>query len=358
MTWRQRLLVWLAGFAGAVFVVYELRNVLLPFVAGMAIAYLLDPVVDRLERWRLGRTPASVLALVAFLLAALGSLLLIVPVIEAQIVGLLARLPQLIQRGRELLAPVIEAALARLGEEDGRKLPELASGYVGDAARLALGAVVGLLSGGAAVANILSLLFIMPIVSFYLLRDWDHMIGRIDGWLPRANAETIRAQAREIDATLSGFVRGQSLVCLALAGWYAMGLSLAGLDFGVLIGVFVGLLSFIPLVGALVGGVLSVGLGLIQFDRWTDVALVAGVFAVGQVLEGHVLAPRLIGDKVGLHPVWIMFALLAGGALAGFLGVLLAVPAAAVIGVLARFALARYLESPFYREPARPDDGG
>ncbi|MGH7186923.1 MAG: AI-2E family transporter, partial [Pseudomonadota bacterium] len=211
-----------------------------------------------------------------------------------------------------------------------------------------LQALGGLLSGGLALVNILSLLFITPVVTFYLLRDWDRIVKQIDALLPREHAETIREQARLVNETLSGFVRGQATVCFLLGGFYAVALSLAGLDFGLVIGLIAGALSFIPFVGTIFGFVASVGLAFAQFDQWHRIAIVVAIFLVGQFVEGNFLTPKLVGDRVRLHPVWIIFALLAGAALFGFVGLLLAVPVAAVIGVLIRFAVSRYTASPLY----------
>ncbi|MFQ6017021.1 MAG: AI-2E family transporter, partial [Kiloniellaceae bacterium] len=186
------------------------------------------------------------------------------------------------------------------------------------------------------------------VVAFYLLRDWDRIVGKVDGWLPRAHAGTIREQALEVDRRLAGFLRGQGTVCLLLGVFYALALSLAGLDFGLVVGLIAGLLSFIPYVGAIVGLLASVGLAVVQFDDWVRIAIVAGIFFAGQAVEGNYLTPKLVGGRVGLHPVWVIFGLLAGGALFGFVGVLLAVPAAAVIGVAVRFALDRYMASSYY----------
>jgi predicted PurR-regulated permease PerM len=214
----------------------------------------------------------------------------------------------------------------------------------------------GLVTGGVAIANLLSLIFITPVVSFYLLRDWDRLVAQVDSCLPRGSVGVVREQAGLIDRTLAGWVRGQFTVCLVLGTYYAAGLTLAGLDFGLVIGLLAGLLSFIPFVGAAVGLVGSVGLALVQFDDWLRIAIVAGVFFVGQAVEGNFLTPRLVGDRVGLHPVWVIFALLAGGALFGFVGVLLAVPVAATLGVLVRFLLQRYLESDMYGSDEKQAD--
>jgi predicted PurR-regulated permease PerM len=353
MTWRQRLLAWLGIVVLAVALVLALKNVLLPFVLGMAVAYMLDPVVDRLER-RTGRTAGTFLVLTLFFVFLFGALFLIVPVIGQQAAGLGRVLPRVMRQIENMVTPALQAALDRAGNPDVTKLPELAS----TAASAMWSAITGVLSGGLVLFDLLSVIVITPIVSFYLLRDWDRIVAHVDDWLPRANAETIREQARTIDSALAAFVRGQALVCLALGLWYAVGLTLIGIDFGVLIGVFIGVIAFIPIVGSLIGAILSTLLALIQFGTWLHVGLVLLLFAVGQFSEAYLLAPQLIGDRVGLHPVWIIFALLAGGAIAGFLGVLLAVPVAAAIGVLTRFALQCYLESRFYREPAKPEESG
>ncbi len=211
-----------------------------------------------------------------------------------------------------------------------------------------------MLSSGLAVVNLLSLLVVTPVVSFYLLRDWDRMVARIDTWLPRASADTIRAQMREADRTLSGFARGQALVCLILAALYGVGLSVVGLKSGFVVGVIIGAITFIPYVGTIGGAILSVGLAMLQFPDWISVAEVAGVFAIGHAIEGNLLQPLLVGDRVGLHPVWVIFALLAGGSLFGFIGLLLAIPVAAVIGVIVRYALSQYLAGPLYGAAPRP----
>jgi predicted PurR-regulated permease PerM len=193
------------------------------------------------------------------------------------------------------------------------------------------------------------------VVAFYLLHDWDRMVETIDGWVPRQHREIVRALAREIDVVLAGFVRGQTAVCLILGSFYAAGLSLAGLNFGLLIGLVSGVISFIPYVGSMTGLVLAVGVAIAQFwPAWTPILVVAGIFFVGQFFEGYVLGPKLVGESVGLHPVWLMFALFAFAYLFGFVGMLVAVPLAAAAGVLARFALRQYRASPLYTGGERP----
>jgi predicted PurR-regulated permease PerM len=198
---------------------------------------------------------------------------------------------------------------------------------------------------------VLTLVVVTPVMAFYFLRDWPGMIRRIDSWLPRRYAATFRAQAHEVDRILSAWVRGQALCCLILAIFYALGLSMVGLDLGLIVGLTAGVLSFIPYVGTITGAVTSIGLAFAQFPTWRGVLMVTVVFLLGQLFEGYVIYPRFLGDRVELHEAWVIFALFAGGAAFGFLGVLLAVPVAAVIGVLSRFWLHRYLGSPLYLDP-------
>jgi predicted PurR-regulated permease PerM len=346
---QSRATTWIVAVVVAGFVLYLLRDVLLPFVAAFGVAYILDPLVNQLTRMRIGRALASAIAILAFFLAATGLLLMTIPVLRTQITTFVERLPSYIERVHAIVDPLIATLRERFGIAELGDLPGLVSGQASEALSWLGGLLVGLATGGAAIVNIISLVFLTPLVAYYLLRDWPKIVERIDLWLPRTEADTARAQLREIDRTLAGFARGQALVCLVLAIFYAVALTAAGLDFGVLVGIFAGVASFIPFLGAFGWGVLSIGLALIQFPTWGPVLVIAAIFIAGQIVEGYFLTPKLVGDRVGLHPVWIIFALMVGGALFGFLGLLLAVPVAAAIGVLVRFALERYLVSPFYR---------
>jgi len=348
MTSGLRLRIWLGALVAFGLVLYLLRGMLLPFVAATAIAYFLDPLADRLERLGLSRLMATAVITLVFFLVAVLAVLLLAPVIETQVLGFAHRVPDYVNTLNQRLHPLIQDLMRRLSPHDIERLRTSAGEYAGTAAGWALGFVRQVLTGGLAVVNLLSLLVVTPVVTFYLLRDWDVMVAKVDSWLPRDHADTIRAQVLEINRTLSGFVRGQASVCLALGAIYAVGLSVIGLDLGLIIGLCSGLLSFVPYLGTLSGLVVSVALAFAQAPDWTLPAMAAGVFAVGNLIEGNVLTPKLVGDKIGLHPVWIMFALLAGSALVGFVGLLLAVPVAAVIGVLVRFTLTRYLGSQLF----------
>jgi predicted PurR-regulated permease PerM len=348
MTETRQRRFWLLALLTAAVTLYVLSDVLVPFVAGMAIAYFLDPIADRLERFGAPRWLATTCVLLFFILALILALLLLVPLIQSQVVQLVETLPRIIAWINNTAIPRIEGLMTQLSPEDLERLRTAVGSYAGELVGW-LGTVLrSIVTGGFALFDVLTLLFITPIVAFYLLRDWDVMIGTIHGWLPRQHTGTILDQVNEIDRTLAGFVRGQATVCLVLGLFYGLALSIFGLNFGLVIGSIAGLLSFIPYVGSLVGFVASVGIALAQYDTWTPVVIVIVIFVVGQAVEGNFLTPKLVGDKVGLHPVWVMFALLAGGSLFGFLGVLMAVPVAAVIGVLTRFALQRYLASAYY----------
>lgn len=348
MTQRRQLRFWLITLLVVASSLYLLRDMLLPFVAGMAIAYFLDPVADRLEQFGAPRWLATTCVLLFFVLMLVLAILLLVPLIQSQIVQLVDTLPLIVNWVSTVEIPTVERKLTELSVENIERLKDAVNSFAGDAVGW-LGTVLrGIVTGGFALFDVLTLLFITPVVAFYLLRDWDLMIDTIHGWLPRQHVGTIMDQVSQIDETLAGFVRGQATVCLVLGLFYGVTLSIFGLNFGLVIGSVAGMLSFIPYVGSLIGFVASVGVAMVQYETWMPVLIVVGIFVVGQAVEGNFLTPKLVGDKVGLHPVWVMFALLAGGSLFGFLGVLLAVPVAAVIGVLIRFALQQYIASPYY----------
>jgi len=347
MTAGQQIRFWLIGLIVTLVGVYLLRSILLPFVAGMAISYFLDPACDKLEKW-MSRTWATALVTLIFALLIVLAFLLIVPLLVDQLSQFITGLPDLFNRAHAKLLPYYAGLQQRFDLPDLTELAALARDRMGSALSWIGQTLVTTARGGMAIANLLSLIFITPVVTFYLLRDWDRVVAKIDALLPRHHAVTIRQQAREIDRTLAGFARGQATVCLVLAAYYASGLMIVGLPFGLVVGIAAGFLTFIPYLGAMTGLVIGMAIALVNFDGWSGPIAVGAIFAVGQVLEGNVLTPKLVGDRVGLHPVWIIFALLAGGTLFGFLGLLLAVPTAAGIGVLVRFALSRYLESPVY----------
>ncbi|WP_108261674.1 AI-2E family transporter [Mangrovicoccus ximenensis] len=325
-------------------VLWFLGPQLLPFVIGAAIAYLLDPVADRLEAAGLSRAlSVAVISLVALLLFVI-CLLLIIPSLVSQSVSFVEALPGYLQSFRDFLA-------ARFPEQlqEGSALQQGLSSVIETLKSRGGELLNTALSSAVSFVNVLTLIVIVPVVSVYLLVDWDRMIARIDELLPRDHAPVIRRIAAEIDDTLSGFVRGQGTVCLIMGVYYAVGLMLAGLNFGMLIGTLAGIVTFIPFVGAILGGVLAIGVSIVQFwDTPLMIGVVAGVFFLGQFLEGNLITPKLVGDSVGLHPVWLLLALSVFGAIFGFVGLLVAVPLAAMIGVLVRFFVDQYKTGRLY----------
>jgi predicted PurR-regulated permease PerM len=354
---RAQRIALLVGLLVAAWLGLQLfASVLLPFVAAAGIAYFLDPPATRLARAGIPRGAAALLLIIALIAAGLFFALLLYPLILSQVGILISRLPSYVESLRAFLTLTIERLQERLGPEFvDEKLRDLVGGQAGAMLSVVATALSHVIGGGFALFNVLTLLVVTPVVAFYLLRDWPRIVSRIDGWLPHRYAGVIRAQAREVDRILSAWLRGQAMCCIALAVFYAVGLSAVGLDLGLIVGMSAGLLSFIPYVGTITGALTSIALAFAQFPTYTGVLMVAGVFVVGNLLEGYVIYPRFLGDRVELHAVWVIFALFAAGAAFGFVGVLLAVPVAAIIGVLSRFWLRRYLESPLYLDP--PSDG-
>ncbi len=350
-----KALFWVCLVVLAGYFVAAINDVLLPFVVGILLAYFLDPLADKMEASGISRGIAALMIVVVFSGIFIGALAFILPIMVEQFTTLASNLPGYISEASDKYAPRVLEIIDGVNEDAVSKIKESATGYATQALGIGGNLAAGVFKSGMAFLNIVSLIFISPIVAFYILRDWDRIKAKIDSWLPRKSAKTIREQLRLMDRGISGFIRGQTNVCMLLAIFYATGLSAVGLSYGVLIGILTGLLSFIPYMGMLVGTVLGLSVAFFQTHDITHVLMVAAVFAAGQFVEGNFITPRLVGDKVGLHPVWIIFALLSGGALFGFLGVLIAVPLAAIVAVLVRFAIAQYLASSLYAE--RPKSG-
>jgi predicted PurR-regulated permease PerM len=346
---RRQVIFWLLALAAFIAFLMLFSSVLLPFIAGMALAYFLDPVADRLERIGLSRLMATILILVSFVVVFVLSLMIIIPVLVSQLNDFIERVPGYVTQLQTFIATSNASWLPDWVDGQMGTIRENFSRYLGEGVGFIGTLIEQIWNSGKALLDIASLLVITPVVAFYLLLDWDHMIEKVDSWVPRQQLATVRQLATELDNTIAGFVRGQGSLCLILGIFYAIALSVAGLNFGLLIGFFTGMISFIPYVGSTVGLLLSLGVAIVQF--WPDfiwVGVIAAIFFLGQFIEGNILQPKLVGKSVGLHPVWLMFALFAFGALFGFVGVLVAVPAAAAIGVLVRFAISRYLQSDLY----------
>lgn len=365
-TFRRQIFFWLAGAAILALFLYVFSDILLPFVAGMVLAYFLDPVADRLQRLGLSRFMATVVILITFLIVLVLAFVILIPVLATQMADFASKLPEYLTRLQSLITSFDPKWLEQKFGVNANGLRDGLNSLLTSGFGLLTTVFTSIWSSGVALVSVVSLFVVTPVVAFYMLLDWDRMVAVIDSWVPRDNVATVRAIARDVNTATAGFVRGQGTLCLVLGAMYATGLTLTGLNFAILIGLFAGLISFIPYVGSLTGLVLAVGVAFVQFwPDWTMIVAVAVVFFIGQFIEGNILQPRLVGKSVGLHPVWLMFALFAFGALFGFVGLLIAVPASAAVAVLVRFAIARYLESPLYKghatEPAPPlpaDRGG
>lgn len=362
---RRQIAFWLIFAVILALFLYIFSGILLPFVAGMVLAYFLDPVADRLQRLGLSRLMATVVILIAFVVVVVLAFVILVPVLATQMADFARKLPEYLTRLQSLITSFDPKWLEQRFGVNAAGLRDGLNSLLTSGFSLLTTVFTSIWSSGVALVSVVSLFVVTPVVAFYMLLDWDRMVAVVDSWVPRDYVETVRALARDINTATAGFVRGQGTLCLVLGAMYATGLTLTGLNFAILIGFFAGLISFIPYVGSLTGLVLAVGVAFVQFwPDWTMVVLVACVFFVGQFIEGNILQPRLVGKSVGLHPVWLMFALFAFGALFGFVGLLIAVPASAAIAVLVRFAISRYLESPLYRghatetTPPLPADRG
>lgn len=346
---KRQAVFWSAALAIFGLFLWLFSPILLPFLVGMTLAYFLDPVADRMEKSGMSRLKATLAILLVFILLFVAFLMIVVPVLVTQMADFGSKLPGYIVN---LQALASEQNLLWLHERfgiDAGTIQRNISSILTQAASFSSTILQSIWSSGLTIINVASLFVITPVVAFYTLLDWDRMIAKVDSWIPRDHVETVRTIGTDVNTAIAGFIRGQGLVCLILGFMYAVGLIAVGLNFGLLIGIFAGLISFIPYVGSIIGMVLAAIVAIVQFGTdWVMLAAVAGVFVVGQFIEGNILSPKLVGESIGLHPVWLMFALLAFGSLFGFVGLLVAVPASAAIGVLVRFAIGRYMDSPLY----------
>jgi predicted PurR-regulated permease PerM len=347
---ERQVLFWLAALLLFVLAVLLLKDVLLPFLVGMVIAYALNPLAERLVGRGMSRTWASALVVAALVVVLSAAMILLVPLLANQLQQLATNAPAEIERMRGVLEAFAQERLGarfpdvKLGLD--RAVTELGSNWTS----IAAGVAKSVWAQGLALVNFMSLLLITPLVVFYLLVDWHPMLEKLNGWLPRDHQTTIRRLSGEINDAVAAFIRGQGLVCLVLGLVYALGLSMMGLKYGLLIGIGTGIASFVPFVGWALGLIVALVLAALQFGPdFGAFAKVAAVFAAGQAIDAAVLSPKLVGEKIGLHPVWLMVALFVFSYLFGFTGVLVAVPVAAAVGVLVRFALEVYLSSSIYQ---------
>ncbi|WP_435530176.1 AI-2E family transporter [Phyllobacterium ifriqiyense] len=356
-SFRRQAIFWTAAMIVFALFLFVFSSILLPFVAGMVLAYFLDPVADRLQRLGLSRLLATVVILVLFIVTFTVLLIILVPVLASQMSDFIARLPSYVSRLQELIASRDSQWLKDFIGVDASVIRNSLDSLLQQGAGFLTTLLQSIWSSGKTLIDVVALFVVTPVVAFYMLLDWDRMVSKIDQLVPRDHLYTVRGIATDMNKAIAGFVRGQGTVCLLLGMIYAVGLTVVGLNFGLLIGLFAGLISFIPYVGSLVGLVLALCVALVQFwPEWGGIVGVAIAFGIGQFIEGNILQPKLVGQSVGLHPVWLMFALFAFGSLMGFTGMLIAVPTAAAIGVLVRFVINRYQQSPLYTGDFRKTD--
>ena len=324
---------------------YLTRGILLPFLTGLAIAYFLDPITDILEERKVPRGLAAAMVLGLFFFLIIGVVLAFWPILQGQIVAASKTLPETVAKLRPWLDQLLDSLNAKTGITLGGDAESLLAGISEQALEQLNRIFSSIVRSSLALFNLMTLALISPVVAFYLLRDWDHMVAKVDSWLPTAAAPAVREQFGNVDTVLAGFVRGQLMVSLAMGILYGVGWSLVGLELGLILGVLAGIMAFVPFVGALFAAAIAMALAIGQwgFDAG-QLGMVAMVFVVVQIIESSFLTPKLVGERVGLHPVWVLFAVFAGGEILGFVGVLVAVPAAAAIAVFVRYTITRYLD--------------
>ncbi len=347
----QKTLFWTLVVAVLAWVLVLFSAVLTPFVVGAVIAYFFDPVVVWLERHGIRRLPSTAMILALFVCLFALVVLAFVPPLLRDLATLVANAPGYVDTLQKLAIDAWGPALAKWGlTVDLASIKASTDTLVGRGSSWLSTVLQSVWTGGQVVVSTISLLVISPIVAFYLLVDWPRILATLEGWVPPAQRDVTLGVVNDMDRALGGFIRGQAIVCAIMAFWYGLSLSMIGLNSGLVLGVVTGIMTVVPYIGSMTGLIVALAIALAQF--WpisTPLLLVIGAFGLGQFFENYVLAPKLVGEAVGLHPVWLMFALVAFGSLFGFMGVLVAVPLAAIVGVLIRFGLNRYLESAIYK---------
>ena len=349
MSLQNQIRIWLILLVMTVLGLWLFRGILLPFVLGILLAYLLDPVADKLESWKFSRFWASVVILVLAVAVFITAFLLVVPLALQQAIGLALKLPGYVNQLQQLASERIPELFTSLGEQRVVQFQNTLAELLNQGIGIVGGLLAQVMQSGLTLINALAVMLVTPVVAFYLLLDWDRMSNTFDNMLPRVYAADIRSVLDDIDTAMSGVIRGQGTVMISLSIYYGVALSVAGLNFGIAIGLTTGLLSFVPYVGFLTGFVLSMGVAIVQF--WPDglwIGVIFGIFAVGQFIEANVLYPKFVGNSIGVHPVWLMFALFAFGLIFGLIGIVLAMPMIAITGVLVRFAVKKYKSSVLY----------
>lgn len=358
--WRRQIFFWIGTFAIFMGFVWLFQPILLPFVLGFAVAYLLNPIVNALGRAGFNRMVSTIMILSGFFITLSLVLLIFAPILYREISELVEKMPEYIENLKVLLLPHIEGMIATVASEETPDL-SMVSEHIASAMNAGKVVVKGLAAGGNAITSFITVLVVMPFVAFFLMVEWPKLLQWVQDLLPREHEQTILGLLAQMDKKIAGFVRGQITIAVFLAVIYAAALSILGLQYGFLIGIFAGLLNIIPLIGSTLGLLVGLVVAWMQAGDIVFTGMIIGVFVIGQIVEGNILTPKFLGENVGLHPLWIFFALMAGGALFGVTGMLISVPVAAVIGVLVGFAIEQYKQSSLYRgaspkevEPKKP----
>lgn len=347
---KSDFLIWFGLLCLFCWAVYVLRSVLLPFVLGIILGYLFDPLAKKFERLGCSRTMATVMVFGLVVIIALPLVFLFVGVVENQLSVFVNAMPNYVSALTQKINQSFQKLQGIFPSFETESIGTLVSQDIAQTFQFSGKVLKGIMKNGAAFVNIFSLLLITPVVAFYMLRDWNVFLQKVSSLLPRKSKKEIQKIFRDIDRAMSGFLRGQLSVCIILGTFYGISLNLIGLELGVLVGFISGIISFIPYVGSITGLVLGIVLAASQYTGWAKIIEVVVIFGIGQFIEGNFLTPKLVGDKIGLHPVWVMFSLLAGGVLLGFLGLMVAVPVAAIIGILLRYGIEKYQKSHLYLE--------
>jgi len=339
----------LLGLAALVGILYSLGSILMPFLTGFIGAYVLNSPATWLSR-HLSRGIASAFLVLSLIIILIALMLIALPYLQQQLFLLAGSIPPLIERLFQNVAPTLESISQNYGTPSAAELKTQVISHLGDILTWSVRVLTNLLSNGMALANLLSLVILTPVITFYLLKDWPRMVSKIDNLLPNRWASLIHQHITTVDQTLSSYAKGQAIICLILMVLYAVSLWAIGLKQGIIVGILTGFMSFIPYIGMLIGYMTSLGICFAEFTSWSAIGCVTLIFIIISLIEGNILIPRFVGQKVGLHPVWIIFALLAAGTWFGFVGILVALPVTAALGVVARLLIDWYIKTPFFQQ--------
>lgn len=353
---KNSAIFWVIVLVLVIWFFYSVSSILFPFVVGLFFSYLLNPIVNRFEKKGIKRSFSAICITFVLALIIMATMVLVIPSVFNQLISLLKEIPNYIEKFRSLVIPKLEGFIGQIKlftateETDGakEKLSQLVNNYSGDLVYFMGNIINKIIFSGTSILNFLSLLFVTPIVTFYIIKDWPKFTKNVKNLIPKRHLNTFTSLSNEVSEILSGFLRGQTNICIILMFYYSIALVLNGVQYGLLIGLLTGLFSFIPYVGFSVGFILATVISAFQFQDMLSVFITIGIFLFAQIVESYYLTPRFVGSKVSLHPVWVIFAIFAGGILFGFTGVLIALPAAAVIGVLIRFTIKQYRNGSIY----------